>query len=136
MNMRWCEKYVGIRFVDHGRTIDGVDCWGLVRLLMANERGIDLPSYGEISATELMLVTKTIMQDANKEPWHSVTRPQAFDVVLMRGKPLHVGIMVTDKHVLHVEEATASVLLPLSHAAIKPRILGYRRHRAIVADAA
>jgi cell wall-associated NlpC family hydrolase len=136
MNMRWCEKYVGLPFVDHGRTMDGVDCWGLVRIVMKNERNIDLPSYGEISATELLTVTKTISTEANREPWHTVKKPQTFDVVLMRGKPLHVGIMVSNTQVLHVEEATASVLLPITHNAIKQRIVGFRRHRNLLLEAA
>lgn len=135
MNSRWCEKYVGLRFVDHGRTLKGVDCWGLVRLVMADECGIELPSYGEISATELMTVTRTITQDANREPWHSIKKPQQFDVVLLRGRPLHVGIMISDSHLIHVEECTASVLLPLTHTAIKPRVLGFRRHRSLILEA-
>lgn len=131
MSLRWAEKYVGLRFVDHGRTMAGVDCWGLVRLIMKDQCNIELPSYGEISATELIAVTKTIAQESNREPWQEVKTPKAFDVVLMRGRPLHVGIMVSDKHVIHVEETTSSVLLPLTHNAIKHRLCGFRRHREL-----
>ena len=134
MNLRWAEKYVGIIFVDHGRTVQGTDCWGLVRLVLKEQCGVDVPSYGEISATELLMVTKTISQEANREPWHTVKIPKAFDVALMRGRPLHVGIMISDKQILHIEKKTASVLLPLTHASIKPRLLGFRRHNALLVE--
>lgn len=132
MSMRWAEKYVGLRFVDKGRSMDGLDCWGLVRLVMLNEKGIELPTYGEISATELMQVTRTIARDSKLEPWHVVKRPQPFDVLVMRGNPLHVGIMLSDKLILHIEEATNSVCIPITHASIKQRIIGIHRHRDLM----
>ena len=128
--MRWMEKYVGLPFKDFGRDFGGVDCWGLVRLVLARECGIDLPSYGEISARDLMRVTATIKHDSSGEPWREVNRSElkAFDVALLRGRPMHVGIMMTPKLLLHVEEATAAVLVPLTHSSVAGRLLGFRRH--------
>jgi cell wall-associated NlpC family hydrolase len=128
--MRWMEKYVGLPFKDFGRDFRGVDCWGLVRLVLARECGIIVPSYGEISATDLIRVTSTIKTNANIEPWREVKRNelQAYDVALMRGRPMHVGIMTTAKLMLHVEKMTATVLLPLTHPSIAGRLLGFRRH--------
>lgn len=131
MMIRWPEKYVGLPFVDHGRDYKGVDCWGLVRLVLAKECGIEVPSYGEISARDLAKVTDTIDHQSNIEPWRPVERKsvQAFDVALMRGRPLHVGIMASPTDVMHVEQKIATVLLPLTHPAIARRLIGFRRHR-------
>ena len=99
---------------------------------MQRQCGITLSSYGDISARDLLRVTQTIKEKSSAEPWHPVAQPQAFDVALMRGRPMHVGIMVDDSHVLHVEQATAAVLVSISHPAISFRLLGFRRHREML----
>lgn len=133
--MQWASKYVGLPYRDKGRTFSGVDCWGLVQLIMRQERGIELPSYGEISAHELVKVTRTIKDQSKAEPWHPVTKPRAFDVAIMRGCPLHVGVMFDENNILHIEEKIAAVFLPISHPAISFRLIGFFRHRELL-DAA
>ncbi len=39
----WTQKYVGIPFLSGGRNEGGVDCYGLVRLILNNEYGYNLP---------------------------------------------------------------------------------------------
>lgn len=136
--MNWQEKYVGLPFKDFGRDFGGVDCWGLVRLVLARECGIDVPTYGEISARDLIRVTSTIAHDSDADPWLPVERHavKPFDVVLMRGRPMHVGIMTARDRVLHVEERTSAVLLPLKHPSIATRIISFRRHRDLYAACA
>lgn len=130
MTTRKWETYVGIPFKDFGRGCDGVDCWGLVRLVLKNECNIEVPSYGEISASDLVKVTETISGESSFDPWHPVEphEVKAFDVALMRGRPMHVGIMVSNEHLLHVEEKICTVLLPITHPSIERRIIGFRRH--------
>jgi len=41
------EKYIGIPFVEYGRSFKGVDCYGLVWLAFKEELGIELPDYDE-----------------------------------------------------------------------------------------
>lgn len=129
--MRKWEAYVGLPFKDFGRDFNGVDCWGLVRLVLKSECNIDVPSYGDISAHDLIRVTSTIRGESSSEPWYPVEphEVKAFDVALMQGRPMHVGIMVSSEQLMHVEEKICTVLLPLTHPAISHRILGFRRHR-------
>src|SRR5262245_60853565 len=87
VSVNWQQKYVGLPFKDFGRDFGGVDCWGLVRLVLARECGVAVPTYGEISARDLIRVTSTIAHDADADPWLPVARQDVrpFDVVLMRG---------------------------------------------------
>ena len=130
----WTERYVGLPFTDFGRDFNGVDCWGLVRLVLWKEAGVEVPTYGEISAHDLIRVTQTIEMESSIEPWHPVERDELkpFDVALMRGRPLHVGVMATPTQMLHVEERISVVLLPLKHPSIDRRLLGFRRHRELM----
>lgn len=129
--MIWWAKYVGIPFVDGGRDISGVDCWGLVRLIYAERLGVSLPSYGEISAAELIRIARAI--DAGQEQWAPVEAPRAFDVVLLRlydrAWTGHVGVAIDGTRMLHTERDIASAVVPMDHYTIKHRIAGFRRSR-------
>ena len=45
----WWERYIGLPFGDGPGE---VTCWGLLRRVYAEQLGIDLPSYGEIAASD------------------------------------------------------------------------------------
>jgi len=109
--------------------MEGLDCWGLVCLVYANELDIALPSYGEVSAADLIRVARSI--GAGQEGWQVAEKPRAFDVVAMRfyGRSWvgHVGIMVDSKHMIHTERATAVACVPLDHFTVRDRIASIRR---------
>lgn len=137
--MSWAEKYMGARFKDAGEHGPGLHCWGLVRLVYAQELGIELPSYGEIAADELIRIARQIERSTATASWREVGRPQAFDVVLMTGpalpgmklrQPFHVGVMIDEKRLLHIERQTGVTAPSLTHPAIRQRIVGFQRHRS------
>ncbi len=127
--MNWWGNYVGIPFVDGGRDADGLDCWGLVCLVYANELDVVLPSYGEVSAADLIRVARSI--GAGQEGWQVVEKPQSFDVAVLRfyGRSWvgHVGIMVDSKRMIHTERATDVACVPLTHFTVRDRIASIRR---------
>jgi cell wall-associated NlpC family hydrolase len=135
-NENWIERYVGIPFIDGGRDWNGLDCWGLVRLVLKTECQIDVPSYGEISADDLSAIAREVAGEILKEPWHPTINPQMFDVAVMHRHvaPVHVGIIVAANplRMLHVERATHVVFIPVMHATIVQRRLSYFRHRELL----
>ena len=119
----WWGQYIGLPYAD-------AHCWELVRRVYADRAGVALPSYGEIDARQLVAVARAIETGAAGDRWIPATHPQELDVALMRGRSRvwHVGVMVGPRHVLHTEQATNAVVVPLSHPLVAGRITGYRRY--------
>lgn len=129
--MDWWSDYVGLPFQDGGRGPHVYDCWGLVVRIYRDQLGVTLPSYGEISARDLVRIARA-MEAGKDDGWQEITSPQALDVVLMRSGRggqcvVHVGVMVDTRRVLHVEEAAAAAVVPVAHFSVAGRIMGYRR---------
>lgn len=129
---RWSEKYVGIEYDDYNQ-----HCWWLIKEVFMNEKGIVLPSYAGADAKTLMKVAR-LMHSPEEDTWIPVAHSSAFDVIQMTARrigklrpKLHVGVAVSDTHVLHIEERTSSVIVPLDHPTIKFRIAGIYRHAAL-----
>lgn len=128
--------YVGIPFRDKGRDRNGVDCWGLVRLVLA-DHGINLPTYGEISSEELLRVAREVRDGLSSPVWRNVTdeprRP--LDGVVMRNRfgpgeaRGHIGIMVSQTEMLHAEAITGTVKAEIHDPTIRNRIIGFYRHK-------
>lgn len=140
----WAARFIGLPFTDGGRdAFSGVDCWGLVRLVMKERAGIDLSGYSTISEADFAAVSHAIDEAKSGNEWtHVPTGEQkALDVVEMslparNGNrvsflPLHVGLLVTNSWMLHTELATGSRLSPITDKQIAKRILGFWRHRSL-----
>ena len=127
----WTSRYVGIPFADSGDDISsGVNCYGLLRTVFAREVGIDLPCHSELSAADIETSNTSMLADIAGGPWTPVEQPlQLFDVVLLRGNPMHVGLLVSPDVILHIWRKTDSMLMPIDHPRIRHRIIGYYRHK-------
>lgn len=108
-------KYVGIKWVHRGREIDrdgGLDCYGLVRLFYKNEYNIILPKWDVIASSDNPQVTDELVKSNGVEhdhPFTETSTPKVGDVVLMNilGFPVHVGIFVNDKYLLHSRQQSS-----------------------------
>lgn len=110
-----------------------VTCWSLVRRVYADWFGIDLPEYGDIDPRDLVRVARRMASAASLTCWSEPDTRVTGDVVLMRsargGRAVcHVGILADARRVLHAEEATGSVVVPVDHFTVRHRIAGYRRY--------
>lgn len=112
----WWRKYVGVPYKDFGRSTDGCDCWGLLRLVYAEEFGIELPSYigGYESPRAGRGLGTLIGQEVDNNPWGAVLRntERSGDAVLLalRGYPCHVGIVTAPGDMLHVTRGIDAVV--------------------------
>jgi hypothetical protein len=109
--------------------------WSLVRRVYADWFGIDLPEHGDIDPRDLVRVARAMQRGEDALCWIEPDRPVTGDVVLMRsargGRAIcHVGVLADARHVLHAEEDTGTVLVPVDHYTIRGRIAGYRRYVA------
>lgn len=124
----WWEQYVGLPF---GQGPGEETCWSLVCRVYADQLGVHLPAYGEISASDLLRIARAMGQGKD-DGWVKPREPAAFDVCLMRSGQggnavVHVGVVTIPGQILHVEAASAAVVVPVTHFSVAGRIMGYRR---------
>ena len=111
----WAAQYLNIPFAEHGRSRDGLDCYGLVRLVYQEQRGIELPSYTEGYATtddgaEIEAMCRGELSKLWKEiPAHEA---QLFDGVIFRvmGHVSHFGLVLEAPRFLHCMRGVWSVI--------------------------
>lgn len=118
--------YAGIPYVLGGASFDGVDCYGLVRLVFAHDLDITLralPDPGNPQAREAAILQ-------GRHLWRRVDTPCAYDVVRLRrhGWPQHLGIVQEGRRVLHADEHIGHVISESMEGSIRHAIVDYWRH--------
>ena len=93
----WVRDYIGIPFRYRGRHLDeGLDCWGLIRVVYRDRFGLELPSYLDRAYNrESVGTAKKAIEDGAETLFvkHS-TAARVGDCVMLhiRGLPLHVAL--------------------------------------------
>lgn len=127
----WSLAYLGLPWRDHGRDHDGVDCWGLVRLVYRERWGLDLDGYDGVyaSAGEVAAIDAAIRTAAVSPTWMRIDRPIEGDVALYRrGRAeAHVGLVIGER-LLHAVEPFGVRLELLATPRLACRLVGYHRH--------
>ena len=122
----WQNKYIGIPFLDKGRDTNGIDCWGLARLVYKQEYNIDLPSFGnDYEANDTERMQDLLAQ--YKEGWEKIDAPVEGCIVLFNifGVESHMGIAISDTHFLHAREKYTSAIEAFDSVAWRNRITGF-----------
>lgn len=129
----WARNYIGIPFEPRGRDRQGLDCWGLVRLIYAEQFGVFLPSLAErysgvhtSDAREIASVVNDVRGDTRL--WEPVARARVGDVLHMRvGRLQHVGVATSPGSFLHAVNGADSCLERLDQD-WRNRLLGVYRY--------
>lgn len=127
----WAKKYVGIPFVTSGRDMSGCDCYGLVRMILVNEYGFDLPMLlGDYTNALNIAETKRLfMQNVPVLCGEKISEPEEKAVALMRfgGRLCHVGLYAGDGCIIHSRHNIGVVIERLSSPALAGCVEGWYR---------
>jgi cell wall-associated NlpC family hydrolase len=96
------DKYIGVPFEHRGRTMAGVDCWGLIILIYA-DLGIQLLDLENYEKDWVLQGQNYFIENYHKE-WEKVGEPKLFDGVLFfnnKGIVSHAGIYLSDGYIIH-----------------------------------
>ncbi|MDD9901041.1 MAG: NlpC/P60 family protein [Alphaproteobacteria bacterium] len=134
----WAGHYIGLPFREHGRDRAGLDCWGLVRLVMAEQFGLALPSFAQNykSTMDLKPIGRLVAAETQKWSQLSSGEEDAGDVVILRvrGVPLHVGLVLGDRHMLHIERGINSAIESYARPHWAERVFGFYRYNPFLQE--
>lgn len=125
--------FVGLPYRVGGRSRDGVDCWGLIRLVFA-DRGIELPVYdGDYVCKREAAAYAAQIAGADWTEWRKVYDPEPLDMIAIRraGYITHVGLVVRRGLMLHADEHGPSRIESYDAPLWKSRIAGFYRHASL-----
>lgn len=126
--------YVGIPFVSGGRTREGADCWGILRIVFHERLRILLPSRSDDYASTEDRAEVAAILAGGLQDWSQIDPAAArpLDGILMNtgGQPAHVGLYCGGGRLLHTERGTGSIIQPVDHIRVASRIAGYFRHES------
>ncbi|OCC01715.1 hypothetical protein BA190_27525 [Labrys sp. WJW] len=124
------DRYVGLPFRDRGRDERGYDCWGLAQLIYREQLGIELPSYVEEYTSTADRTALNALIKGERAPWSPVTQEKArtFDLVLLRERPWHIGIVVGSGLMIHMPLYQTSTVEPYRTGRNFIRLEGLYRH--------
>lgn len=108
----WWNKYIGTPFKEKGRDQNGVDCWGLLRIVYKNELGIDLPDYLECyESTNDKEVLSSLISREKDQKWEPIDKPTEFSALVLKmdGVPFHVGVYTHDGKFIHCARGSNTV---------------------------
>lgn len=133
---KWAEDWLGIPYESSGRSLKGLDCWGLVYCLYKNLLGIELPKIDKeyingLNTSEVAPIFKDYESlFLETELFEKVKKPKTFDLILFRrsGHVSHVAIYLNGYNFLHAENKSGSCIENLKHRYWINRITGYYRY--------
>lgn len=127
-----CATYIGLPFLEKGRDRTGVDCWGLVAMLLREQFGLEVPSYTEDYTTtkEGEEIAALIGRESLDWPEVPLAEAQPGDVLILRikGQPWHCGLVVEPPCFIHAALGVGTVRERWDALLWSRRIVAVHRH--------
>ncbi len=127
-------RAIRVPFMDKGRDWDAWDCYGMLCVFYREVLGVVLPSYVDDyqDAGECPESRKGLrdLMAANMGAWHRVDEPEPGDGVLLLigGRPIHVGLALGGGLMLHTEKRINTVIERLDSPMWAKRVEGFYRY--------
>ena len=121
-------KFIGIPFVSKGRSFNGCDCYGLVKLYYKEILNIDIPET-IITAEQPRRTFANYLNEISKN-W-TATTPAKNVVIAMSVNAehpnlvTHFAVMIDDKRFIDTRENMSSYLTSIDDERIKNQIKGF-----------
>ena len=125
--------FIGIPFKNGGREPDGVDCYGLVRLILKERQSVDLPSLRYDDSFDCRAVSAELDSLFNRFGgevyFEKVDKPSGGEVVILqhKGFPGHCGLMLDELRFVHSLPGVGSVVSRLDDPVWKGKEEGFYR---------
>jgi cell wall-associated NlpC family hydrolase len=96
---------IGVPFVKGGRTLRGLDCYGLVREMYRRWYGVELPNYepAHPSQNEVALILSGLQQ------WERVTPVEGSMALFKLTSTLHTGFVLPYGRLIHTWDQSGGV---------------------------
>lgn len=124
-------KYLGVPFKNGGRTLDGLDCYGLVVCIFA-DRKITLVDAEKPYDTKWSFKGENYLIENAWRDWVEVVNPRILDLICFdnsNGVGYHIGVCFGDGSFIHTTKA-GTVISRVATCGMKIR--GFYRHRGLV----
>lgn len=116
---------IQVPFKSLGRDNSGWDCYGLVRCYYEKVYNILLPSFDTyISWLQTDTINSIMAKNLSRISISCEYRPGVVAVILRKNLPVHVGITIEDKNLLHVNLGSGTTIESLAGM----RVEGYYCH--------
>lgn len=127
----WAADYIGLPFLDLGRTRAGLDCWGLYILVRRERWGQQLEGFegwyngGDRISQAAIVGARADFLSSPVTPGDEVLG----DAVIMRmaGLTSHIGMVLGDGMMLHVVPGADTAVEPYTSGRWARRVEGFRR---------
>lgn len=126
-------EFIGIPYVHHGRTLAGLDCYGLI-IRMFERRGIRLFDINEEYDEEWSWKGRNYFVENAYREWSPVAFAESWDVVTFRLKGEvvnHAGIVIGDGQFVQTIIKTGTIISRLSDLTWSKRVAGYYRYKNV-----
>ena len=128
--MRDFSQYIGIPFVNLGRSKYGADCWGLARIVLKEQYGIILPellSYSDAldhtAIADVIDINTPLISGYKLDTWED----GCVVVMSQGGLGSHVGVCIGSNKMIHTTKQTGAVIEKLNSPRLKNKIKGFYR---------